>query len=72
MSGNNSYAAAGYTGTVKASHLGVPFRPGGKTRPLPFATTKWAPTAKRRIRTQRLGRRIGLHAVRTGTMPATV
>ena len=51
---------------TKAVHLGAPFRLGGKSRPPPLAAPRWAAAAKRRIRTLRLGRRLGLHVTKTG------
>ena len=56
----------------KAKHLGIQFGPGGRTRDLPGAQSRWVQNSARRARTIRLGRRLGVHVFRTGLRPATM
>ena len=56
----------------KAKHLGKQFGPGGRTRDLKGARSRWVSNAARKARTAGLGRRLGVHVFRTGLRPATL
>ena len=54
----------------KATHLGIAFRPGARTRTPALEASRWAAGAKRRLRAQRMGRRLGQHVFLTGILLA--
>ena len=54
-----------------ASHLGVHFQLGARTRAAALDKPRWAATVKKRIRARRLRARLGNRFFRTGALPAS-